>query len=258
MDEIAWDKKPTDEFEGRNEEKMSYLKYYEDRYNRKITDPKQPLIISMPKVREVRSGVGGPIYLIPELCNMTGLSDEQRANFNLMKAMGEYTRQDPVKRCKTLTKFAERLNGNKEIADDMQGWNLKFSSDLLQFRSEQDLQAGDDPGAKGSKIGYQLENADWGTAFRKWNSFVAPKCDKWAVVHNPKDEAVVKEFVTHLKKCAPALGLTMASPKIFALADNRPATYIQQLDKVIDTKPAIVMVVIPNDKESDPARWNYL
>ena len=135
MDEIAWDKKPTDEFEGRNEEKMSYLKYYEDRYNRKITDPKQPLIISMPKVREVRSGVGGPIYLIPELCNMTGLSDEQRANFNLMKAMGEYTRQDPVKRCKTLTKFAERLNGNKEIADDMQGWNLKFSSDLLQFRS---------------------------------------------------------------------------------------------------------------------------
>lgn len=78
---------------------------------------------------------------------------------------------------------------------------------------------------------------------------MAPKCDKWAVV---------KEFVTHLKKCAPALGLTMASPKIFALADNRPATYIQQLDKVIDTKPAIVMVVIPNYKESDPARWNYL
>ena len=28
IDEIAWDKHPTDEFEGRNGEKMSYLKYY--------------------------------------------------------------------------------------------------------------------------------------------------------------------------------------------------------------------------------------
>ena len=85
IDEIAWDKKPTDEFEGRNEEKMTYMKYYETRYNKKITDVKQPLLISMPKLREERSGVSGPIFLIPELCNMTGLSDEQRVGFSLFK-----------------------------------------------------------------------------------------------------------------------------------------------------------------------------
>ena len=50
IDEIAWDKKPTDEFEGKNEERLSYLKYYETRYSRKISDLKQPLLISMPKV----------------------------------------------------------------------------------------------------------------------------------------------------------------------------------------------------------------
>merc|ERR1712236_50897 len=38
------------------------------------------------------------------------------------------------------------------------------------------------------------------------------------------------------------------APKIFSLTDNRPATYIQQLDQVIDMKPAIVMIVIPNNK----------
>ena len=32
------------------------------------------------------------------------------------------------------------------------------------------------------------------------------------------------------------------------LADNRPATYIQQLDKIIEAQPAIVMCVIPNNK----------
>jgi len=247
IDEIAWDKKPTDEFEGRNEEKMTYMKYYETRYNRKITDEKQPLLISMPKLREERSGASGPIFLIPELCNMTGLSDEQRANFNLMKSMGEYTRQDPEKRTKTLAKFADRLKNEKKIADDMAGWNLKFAEDLHQFRARM-LKPETILGAKGSKATYKLENADWAACFRKWNAFATPSCSNWAVVFNPKDEAVVKEFVNSLKKVAPSLGLTMAAPKTHMLTDNRPATYIQKLDVVLNEKPQIVMVVIPNDK----------
>jgi len=246
IDEIAWDKKPSDEFETKDGN-LSYMKYYETRYNKKISDVKQPLIISMPKVREVRSGVSGPVFLIPELCNMTGLSDEQRANFNLMKSMGEYTRQDPVKRTATLLKFAERITGIPEVVEDMQGWNLKFAQDLVKFRARI-FKPETILGAKGSKISYQLENADWGTAFRKWNSFTAPSCSKWAVVFNPKDEAVTKEFITSLKKVSPSLGMTMGSPKTFMLPDSRPANYIQQLDKVIDMKPSIVMVVIPNDK----------
>ena len=65
-----------------------------------------------------------------------------------------------------------------------------------------------------------------------------------------RDEAVTKEFVNSLKKVAPSLGMTMGAPKIFSLTDNRPATYIQQLDQVIDMKPSIVMIVIPNNKVS--------
>ena len=68
------------------------------------------------------------------------------------------------------------------------------------------------------------------------------------LVFSCRDEAVTKEFVNSLKKVAPSLGMTMGSPKIFMLTDNRPATYIQQLDQVIDMKPAIVMIVIPNNK----------
>ena len=64
-----------------------------------------------------------------------------------------------------------------------------------------------------------------------------------------RDEAVTKEFVNSLKKVAPSLGMTMGAPKIFSLTDNRPATYIQQLDQV-DMQPSIVMIVIPNNKVS--------
>jgi len=39
----------------------------------------------MPKERDIRAGQEHPALLVPELCNMTGLSDEQRENFKLMK-----------------------------------------------------------------------------------------------------------------------------------------------------------------------------
>lgn len=104
------------------------LQYYSERYNKAINDHKQPLIISMPKLREERSGEAtGPVFLIPELVYMTGLSEEQRSNFQLMKNLGEYTRQDPKKRVAALKKFSERLNTTPEITQDMQGWDLKFS-----------------------------------------------------------------------------------------------------------------------------------
>ena len=127
------------------------------------------------QVREQRSGVSGPIYLIPELCNMTGLSDEQRANFSLMKAMGEYTRQDPEKRTTTLLKFAQRLNGTKAIAEDLHGWHLKYSDDLLQFRARV-LRQESILGGGSSKATYKEEDADWSRAFRKWNCFSATEC----------------------------------------------------------------------------------
>ena len=58
--------------------KTHFKEYYARKYNKQIRDPNQPLIISMPKMSEQRAGQTGPLYLVPELCNMTGLSDEQR------------------------------------------------------------------------------------------------------------------------------------------------------------------------------------
>ena len=191
--------------------------------------------------------MSGPIYLIPELCNMTGLSEEQRANFQLMKALGDYTRQDPKKRMETLKKFSQRINTNQEIQSELTAWNLQFSRELEQFRARI-LPPEVILGAGSSKATYQLDNADWGNCFRKWSSFSAMACTKWAVVHSSRDEASTKEFITSLTKVAPSLGMTMSKPKMVQLPDNRPASYIQALDRVIALNPSIVMVVVPNNK----------
>jgi aubergine-like protein len=127
IDEITWDEKPI-KFECKKEENRSYMKYYETLYNNSISDMKQLSIILMPKVREESSGISGPIPLIPEVCNMTSLSNKQWAKLNLMKSMGE------SRHTKTLLELAEQLNGTKEIGEDITRWNHKFAKDLTQSR----------------------------------------------------------------------------------------------------------------------------
>jgi len=135
IDDIAWEKHPTDSFESSKGTPMTFIQYYEEKYNRTDRDGQQPMLVSMPTLREKRSGVSGPVLLVPELCFMTGLSDEQRANFNLMKAMGDYTRQDPVKRIQSLKGFSKRIKENEEIQNELKEWNLRFAEDLLRFRA---------------------------------------------------------------------------------------------------------------------------
>ena len=135
IDGLDWDKNPMTEFEKKTGDKLSLVQYYAGKYNKTLRDLKQPLIISVPPLREQRSGNNtGPLYLVPELCNMTGLSEEQRANFRLMADLGKITRQVPDEIAKTLKKFSNRLNTNPDIKKDLDGWNLAFSKELVEVK----------------------------------------------------------------------------------------------------------------------------
>ena len=189
----------------------------------------------------------GPIYLVPELCFMTGLSDEQRANFQLMKALGDHTRQDPKRRTQTLMKFNERITAHPEIQKDLAAWNLEFSKKMDTFGAR--IITPEEILGKGtSKATYKVDNADWGTCFRKWNSFSAPDLTKWAVIHSQKDDAVTKEFVNSMTKVTPSLGMKWSKPRMVCVADNKPSTYVTALDQVLAQNPQMVMVVVPNNK----------
>ena len=51
----------------------------------------------LPSLRERRDGQG-PTILIPELCNMTGLTDQMKADFRVMKDVAQFTRVTPNQR----------------------------------------------------------------------------------------------------------------------------------------------------------------
>ena len=136
IDDILWGESPKSVFKGRHGE-ITYIDYYQNKYDRAIRDLNQPLIVSLPTLRDKRACAPSeafPKNLIPELCFMTGLTDDQRNNFQLMKALGDITRPDPEKRVKALKGFIDRLSNCQQSREVLQMWQIEFAQDLANFR----------------------------------------------------------------------------------------------------------------------------
>ena len=136
IDDIAWNENPKSVFKGRDGD-ITYVDYYQNKYDRAIRDLGQPLIVSLPTLRDKRACAPSeafPKMLIPELCFMTGLTDDQRNNFQLMKALGDITRPDPEKRVAALKGFSDRLARCQQSQEVLKQWHIEFEKDLANFR----------------------------------------------------------------------------------------------------------------------------
>ena len=63
---------------------MTYYDYYKQINNgqQEITDVYQPLLVNRPKKRQQRRAAGSDhTYLVPELCQLTGLDEKTRKDF---------------------------------------------------------------------------------------------------------------------------------------------------------------------------------
>ena len=76
VDDIDWTMTPSSKFTDHTGQEKSFVDYYKKQYNIAIKDPKQPMLISRAKKKtHEEADVAKLIALVPELCNMTELTD---------------------------------------------------------------------------------------------------------------------------------------------------------------------------------------
>jgi aubergine-like protein len=66
VDDIEWDISPKDTFDVKGSP-ITYAEYYETRYQTKITDMNQPMLVVRPWKKDHHKGYAGPVYLVPDL-----------------------------------------------------------------------------------------------------------------------------------------------------------------------------------------------
>lgn len=131
IDDVDFSQSPKSKFTMEDGKDVSYIDYYKEKYNFQVTDMDQPLLINKPKKGKLKM-----IYLIPEFCLMTGLSDKQRKDFNFMRDVAKVIKPNPVSRMKNSVELAELMERNKTCEEMMKEWEIKVVSKPLSINSK--------------------------------------------------------------------------------------------------------------------------
>ena len=109
VDDIDWSMNPASTFVDDNGREKSFVHYYQERYNLVIQDKKQPMLVSRAKKKtKEEEDINKIIVLVPELCNLTGLTDQMKADFKVMKDVAQFTRITPTQRQEVIYLISQR------------------------------------------------------------------------------------------------------------------------------------------------------
>nr|XP_023500440.1 piwi-like protein 4 isoform X3 [Equus caballus] len=130
IDDIDWSVKPTHTFQRRDGTEVTYVDYYKQQYDIALSDLNQPVLVSLLKSKRNDNAEARLAHLIPELCFLTGLTDEATSDFQLMKAVAEETRLSPLGRQQRLARLADDIQRNKDARFELETWGLRFGCQM--------------------------------------------------------------------------------------------------------------------------------
>nr|QKI80092.1 Piwi2 [Eriocheir sinensis] len=242
IDDIAWDLNPLCKFPYKGKE-TSYMEYYQSKYQLRIKDVKQPLMLSKPKKKDLRRGAGD-VYLIPELCIMTGLTEEMRSDFNMMKDLADYLRTAPDKRVHSLMRLNRNLLAHEKAKEEMTNWGLQMSNKLVELQGrvlpeEAILQSG-------KTVTYNRDSADWSREIRSLRLNAPISVQRWAIVFPARHKDSARELCTTLQRVGPPMGMQFANPQIHCLQSDSAQECMASLGRC--TGMQLVLVVLNSNR----------
>jgi aubergine len=113
------------ELEVRN---YSYVDYYWEKYGKKI-NPDQPLLKVINKRRDNQE-----IFLVPELCYLTGLTENMRSNFNMMKDMNAKTKGNPAEKLKETQDLIQKILSTPGGKKAIQDWEITLEPEVMRLK----------------------------------------------------------------------------------------------------------------------------
>ncbi|RWS28421.1 piwi-like protein 1 [Leptotrombidium deliense] len=250
IDDIAFDKSPMFEFERRHGT-TTIKDYYKEQYNINIRDDKQPLLQCLPSARDQRAGMTNPIFLVPELCSMTGLTDTLKSNFDLKKRLTQLTQADPNRRLQNLHGFMNTVSRNEDVRKEMQSWGLKFDNTVVALParvlpSERILMNGDRDNQGAT---YNQQTGDFSKEIRGKPMKSPINLNSWGILVSGRDKNLVDDFAQTLNRVCHPMGVQLNRPAVKVLDNDRTQTFVEACKGVPSTFKMVVIIVPNNNKD---------
>ena len=238
---VDFNQNPASKFETSSGVFKSFGEYYLEKYSIKIQDAKQPLLLHQDRRSQKK------LYLIPELCAVTGLSEKQRNDFHLMQALAKITKPDAQKRLSEAAKLIELFYKNGETKTLMENWNIKISKESEDVPASK-LEAGNmimgksNPNAP-NRQEFPLETTQDLERKTQTVMFSQPDLDKWALFCPIRDKDTCNNFLQTIQQCVQTFNYPMKQPRILFVQGNRFSDWLEQMNVLDETVQAAVFLL---------------
>eukprot|EP00088_Acartia_fossae_P024862 TRINITY_DN2571_c0_g1_i14.p1 TRINITY_DN2571_c0_g1~~TRINITY_DN2571_c0_g1_i14.p1 ORF type:complete len:919 (-),score=292.46 TRINITY_DN2571_c0_g1_i14:527-3283(-) len=250
IDDIDHKSSPKSTFKLYTGDEISYMEYYKKFYSITIKDPNQPMLIHRTKKKMVDGKEEERIIsLVPELCRMTGMTDEMRSDFRVMKDVANATRITPDKRQQCLRKFLENVRDNKDCQAILSDWGLELDTEPVRLEARtlapEKLQLG-----KGKEFQVN-QKVDWGRETTSNHCLVPKNINKWHVVYTERNKSVVAGMIDLFKKQGPRMGIQVSQPTQTCLANDRTESYCSDIRSQVEKQTGLqlIVAVMPMERE---------
>ncbi|KAI3379092.1 hypothetical protein SNEBB_002778 [Seison nebaliae] len=224
---------------------ISYVDYYKEHYNIDIRDQKQPLLATIPTMKDKRMAAT-PCYLVPELCHPTGLTEQQRSDFNVMREMARVTGNKPGQRIDSLKDFIKNLKSNPDVQKELTKWKLAVDSNL--FPVEGRVLTKETILFNGASQQTD-QRVDWTNAFHTKKVLRGMTCEKWIVLYGERDGNCASSFLNEMKRQSQQLGFPLRSPKVIVERNLVASNIGRILNSNQAGKADLIFVLLPSRKK---------
>lgn len=242
IDDFDFARSPLTTFEVKGRT-MSIKDYYQEQYSITIKDEKQPMIVCRKEMRLAgQEAQEMEILLVPEICFLTGLGDEQRRDFRLMKDMSSFTKMSPPQRIAAYKRFIDNLYDSEKALQVLADWGLKLDRDTAKAPArvldDQKIIFG------GNKEFSAGPKADFTRHAISNEVLLAFDIEDWVIIVSKGSENCAKTFEEKAAEFAKPSGIRVKKSKTIIIPDAKTTTYCTAIREALNDNKNIQIVVI--------------
>lgn len=234
---IDFTKTPRTMFESK-QGPVSIAGYMKTRYGLTIKDLDQPLIVA----EASRRGGSDPL-LIPELCSFTGLTDQMRKDYRVMRDLSRIMALPPDQLINRIQGVRNDLSKTevKKVLDEW-GISINTTASVVEGRV-----LPIDPVEMKNKTQTPV-HGDFSSITRDGQFVVGVEVADWVLVHTERDKQVVDGFIQKLMALSAKMKGQIKQPIVRMIPDDRTENYIRALESTLKPTYKLVMLVFPNPR----------
>ncbi|XP_021965267.2 piwi-like protein Ago3 [Folsomia candida] len=255
VDDVDWESTPESTFtqmRNGNPVQVSFIEYYRTNYNVIIRDSDQPMLVTRGKIkRQQHASNWSPpenILLVPELCFVTGMTEEITSDFRIMKVVADKTRIPPLQRYHALQAFIESVNTQPKVRSIFEKWGLRLADGIVNLNGRV---IGPPKMILGGNAVVLPQGGEFNRDLLRSQVLEPVPIQDWLVVCSSMDEPRAIRAIQNYGQVARPLGIPYkGDPRIIRVQKNRPSDFREALvNNIVEGVTQFVMVILPSNRD---------